>query len=132
MVRIVLDLRELERELGDEVQQFLLDLANELINELKANAPVGATGDLRRSIQVFSTRDGRVVLGTRLNYAGFVVTGTRPHTPPFEPIRVWARRVLGDESAAGAVWHSIRENGTEGNDFATPSIENAVRRVSGP
>ena len=70
-----------------------------------APLPVGATGDLRRSIQIFRTGDGRVVLGTRLPYAEFVVTGTRPHTPPFEPIQVWSRRVLGNESAAGPVWH---------------------------
>jgi len=124
-----LDLRELERELGGEIQQFILDLANAIVNNMKDEAPVGATGDLRRSIQIFRTGDGVVYLGTRIHYATDVWKGTPPHTPDWEGIQVWSRRKLGDESLAGPVYRSIQESGTEGNDFVGRAIDNAFERV---
>ena len=66
---IRLDLRELEQELDSEIQQFLLDFSNELVNQLKIEAPVGATGGLRRSIQIFNQGNGVIWLGTRIHYA---------------------------------------------------------------
>jgi hypothetical protein len=99
-----LDVAELRRELGDEVDGFIMDLANEIINEMKREAPVGATGDLRRSIQLFPASDqGVVYLGTRIGYAEDVWKGTDPHIADFEAITVWARRKLGSEAAAGPV-----------------------------
>jgi len=130
MVRIVLDLDELEQALGDKVTDFIVDLANAITNEMKAEAPVGATGDLRRSIQSFRTSDNRVVLGTRLGYAEYVATGTRPHTPPFEPIQTWARRVLGNEAAAGAVWHKIRTEGTDPNDYIGRGVRQGIEQAT--
>lgn len=130
MTLIKLDLDELEKELGEEAQEFVKELANELINQLKLESPTGATSDLQRSWQIFRTGDGEVWLGSRLPYALFVHTGTRPHTPPFEPIQVWARRKLGDESAAGAVWQKIREKGTDPNPYIDRSMENAIDRVT--
>jgi len=126
-MRVVFDLDELERELDAETRAIVLELATEIVNEMKVEAPVGATGDLRRSIQIFQRADDSVLLGTRLGYASYVNDGTEPHTPPFEPIQVWARRVLGDESAAGAVWNKIREEGTEGDHYVERAIDNAVR-----
>jgi hypothetical protein len=125
-----LNLRELRQDLGDEVGDFLLELSNEIVNEMKQEAPVGATGDLRRSIQLFQQSEDVVYLGTRLSYAQYVWKGTEPHTPPFEPIQVWSRRVLGDESAAGAVWQSIRQEGTDPNPFVERAIDNAVDQVA--
>jgi len=129
-MRVVFDLDELERELDAETREIVLELANDIVNEMKVEAPVGATGDLRRSIQIFQRDDDSVLLGTRLAYASAVNEGTEPHTPPFEPIQVWARRVLGDESAAGAVWQSIREEGTDANPYVERAIDNAVRGFS--
>ena len=126
-MRVVFDLDELERELDAETADIVLELANDIVNEMKVEAPTGATGDLRRSIQLFQTGDREVLLGTRLGYAAYVNDGTRPHTPPFEPIQVWARRVLGDESAAGGVWQKIREEGTDPNPYVDRAIDNAVR-----
>lgn len=125
-----LDLDELERELGSEVQEFVLEVANEIVNQMKQEAPVGATGDLQRSIQIFRTGDGTVVLGTRIEYAMDVWKGTPPHTPDFESIKVWSRRKLGDESLAGPVFKSIQKNGTEPNDFVGRAIDQAINRVA--
>ena len=129
-MRVVFDLDELERELDAETADIVLELANDIVNEMKVEAPTGATGDLRRSIQLFQTSDNEVLLGTRLGYAAYVNDGTRPHTPPFEPIQVWARRVLGDESAAGGVWQKIREEGTDPNPYVDRAIDNSVRNFS--
>lgn len=125
-----LDLRELRRELGDEVQEFILELANEIVNEMKQEAPVGATGDLRRSIQLFQTGDGVVWLGTRIHYAMDVWKGTPPHSPDFEDIKVWARRKLNDESASGPVYQKIEAEGTNANDYVGRAIDQAIERVA--
>jgi len=127
---IRLDLDELERELGGEVQSFLLELANEIVNQMKQEAPVGATGDLQRSIQLFQSSEGSVWLGTRVGYAEDVWKGTDPHFADFDSIEVWARRKLGDESLAGPVWRSIAQEGTAPNDYVGRSVDEAIARVT--
>ena len=122
-MRVTIDVDAFEAETREEVDALLLEVANSLVNNLKREAPTGATGDLQRSIQIFETRTGQIVLGTRLPYAQFVNDGTRPHTPPFEPIQVWARRKLGDEDAAGAVWNKIRQEGTDANRFVSRAMD---------
>lgn len=125
-----LDLRELQRELDGEVQQFIQDLADEIVNEMKQEVPVGATSDLRRSIQIFQTTDGVVWLGTRIHYAMDVWKGTPPHSPDFEELKVWARRKLNDESAAGPVYQKIEAEGTNANDYVGRAIDQAIERVA--
>ena len=127
---IRLDLEEMDRKLGNEVNAFLLELANEIVNQMKVEAPTGATGDLQRSIQIFRTGDGTVWLGTRVHYAEDVWQGTGPHRADFDAIKVWARRKLGDESAAGPVWRSIAQHGTEPNDYVGRAVEEAIGRVT--
>jgi len=127
-MRLVLDLDELERELGTETQQILLEISNELINQLRIEAPTGATGDLQRSFQIFRQGNGEIVLGSRIDYADDVQTGTPPHTPDWEQIQVWARRKLGDESAAGGVFRSIQRRGTAPNDYVGRAMENTLER----
>lgn len=127
-MRVVFDLDELERELDAETAAIVLDLASDIVNEMKVEAPVGATGDLRRSIQLFKKGNNEVLLGTRIHYAEDVARGTEPHEADFDAIQVWARRVLGDESAAGPVWMKIKQEGTEPNDYVTRGIEQAVNQ----
>lgn len=123
-----LDLDQLERRLGDEVTEYIVDLANEIVNQMKIEAPVGATGDLQRSIQIFTTGDGVVWLGTRVHYAADVWKGTGPHRADFAELQVWARRKLGDESLAGPVWRKIAAEGTDPNDFVGRGISQAIER----
>lgn len=125
-----LDMDELERELGSEVQGFIEDLANEIINYLKQEAPMGATGDLRRSMQIFRTGNGTVWLGTRIHYAADVWKGTPPHRADFDAIKVWSRRKLGDESLAGPIWRHIAQEGTDPNDYVGRSVDQAIERVT--
>jgi len=124
---IRLDLRELEKELGEEVNTFLSDLATEIVNQMEMEAPVGATGGLQRSIQEFRRGDGVVFLGTRIHYAQDVWKGTEPHiVEDFEGLQDWAERKLNDRSLAYPVFHKIAREGTEPNDFVGRAIEQAI------
>ena len=127
MARLVVDLDQVEQDLGAEVQALLLDVANTFVNNLRREAPTGATGDLRRSMQIFRTGDGRVVLGSRIGYAMDVQEGTGPHTPDFDQIQVWARRKLGDEAAAGPVWRKIAREGTDANRYVDRAMEATIQ-----
>jgi len=82
------------------------------------------TGQLLRSgIPPERLDDGSVVWGYQAPYAEPVDEGQEPHWPPIEPIKGWARRVLGDESAAWAVAAKIAEEGTEPIDFTGRSVQ---------
>jgi len=129
MVFVTFDIAQLEDELGQAAAQIAEDIAVELANQLRVEAPVGATGRLQESFQLFRREDGVVFLGTRVPYARGVWKGTPPHTPDFEGLKVWARRKLGDESAAGPVFRKIQQEGTEPNDFVGRAIDNAFERV---
>lgn len=126
---IRLDLRQLEQELGAAAQEVAVEVASELVNQLQDEAPVGATGRLQNSFQVFRTGDGVVWLGTRVPYAKGVWKGKPPHRADFDDIQVWARRKLGDESAAGPVYKKIQREGTEPNDYVDRAVENTLDRV---
>ena len=123
------DLRELEDELGTATMQIAEEVAVELANQLRIEAPVGATGRLQESFQLFRTENGVVYIGTRVPYAEGVWKGKPPHEPDFEAIRKWARRKLGDESAAGPVFRKIAREGTEPNPFVERAIDNTLQRV---
>jgi len=127
-MRLVFDLDELEGELGDETARILEDVANTLVNELKREAPVGATADLQRSFQIFRRRDGEIVLGSRLGYAEDVQQGRGPHLADFEQLQVWARRKLGDESLAGPVWRKIAAEGTNANPYVDRAMDNTLAK----
>ena len=128
MARLVVDLDALEADLGAEVRALLLEVANEFVNNLRREAPTGATGDLRRSMQIFRAGDGKVVLGSRVGYAMDVQEGTPPHRADFDQIQVWARRVLGDESAAGPVFQKIASEGTDPNPYIDRAQEATINQ----
>jgi len=129
MVMVRFDLREVETELGDAARQIAREVAVELANQLRVEAPVGATGRLQESFQLFRESGDVLYLGTRVPYARGVWKGRPPHTPDFDAIEVWARRKLGDESAAGPVYRKIREEGTAPNDFVGRAIDTTLDRV---
>jgi len=129
MVLVKLDLAELEAKLDKAAAEIAVEIGSELVNQLKVESPVGATNTLTESFQIFRTDDDTVYLGTRVPYAQGVWKGKPPHEPDFDDIRVWARRKLSDESAAGPVFNSIKENGTRPNDFVGRAIENTTERM---
>ena len=106
----------------DSTMKLVEDIAIDFSNELKQEAPVDR-GRLRQSIQITKVRDGFKVFPS-VDYAAFVQHGTDPHKPPIEPLKVWARRKLGQESAAYAVREKIAKKGTDANPFITRAIKN--------
>lgn len=123
------DLQELEGEMNDAVAEIIQELAVELSNQLQIESPVGATGRLQDSWFIAKREDDVIVLGSRVDYALDVWKGRGPHLADFDAIQVWARRKLGDESAAGPVWRHIAREGTEPNEYVERAIENTVDRA---
>lgn len=126
---VTFDLERMEQELDAAAMEIAQEIAVELTNQLRVEAPVGATGRLQESFQLFRTDDNRILLGTRVPYAEGVWKGKPPHEPDFDALQVWARRVLGDESAAGPVFTKIKQEGTEPNDYVGRAVDNTLQRV---
>lgn len=78
-----------------------------------------AFGYLRNSIGTRkATMYGSTVTGLVIStalYGAAVEDGSRPHWPPIEPLRLWAKRKLGDEGAAFPVARAIAKRGTKGH-----------------
>lgn len=123
------DLDELERKTDQTVMEIIREIAVELTNQLRKETPVGATGRLQESFQLFTTGDNVVYLGSRVPYAKGVWKGKPPHEPGFDAIEKWARRKLGDESAAGPVFSKIKREGTEPNDYVGRAVENTFEEI---
>lgn len=51
--------------------------------------------------------------------------GSRPHFPPIEPLKKWARLRLGDEQIAYAVQRKIAKEGTRAQPFMGPAMDDA-------
>lgn len=126
---------ENERDRGDlteATQEALLRAADagfERSQELVATDSTDTGFLLRSGQQPTVTSEGVVEWGYTAPHAPYVEFGTPPHWPPIEPLLGWARRVLGDESAAYAVQRAIAENGTDPQPFFRPGIETMVRQL---
>ena len=68
---------------------------------------------------------GRVYGRANAPHLPFLEYGTRPHWPPMDPIKKWAKRVLHDESAAYPVAWAISRRGTRAHHM----FRNAWREV---
>ncbi len=66
--------------------------------------------------------DGSILWGYSASYARYVEEGTRPHFPPVDALRGWARRVLGSAAAAWGVARKIAREGTDPKPFVEPGI----------
>jgi hypothetical protein len=112
-----------------------------LEREVKFRTPVGATEAARGSIQSATellrgrTLEVRGTVTSALRYIQPLEKGSRPHWAPIAPLKIWARRVLGDEGLAFAVRAAIARRGTKGaymfRDGAAASkgrIERILRR----
>jgi len=106
-------------------RKYLLDGAQVGFNKAREEAPVGATGFLQgQAMQEPKVdSDGSVWWGNLAEYAEDVEEGTDPHLANFEAIKRWARRVIGIEGLAGAVWRKIAKEGTDPQPFIEPGVE---------
>lgn len=112
--------------LMDVVEEEMLALGmrrgEDLIRKTIDHKGINYEGDLRSSVTTNVTTEGQSVqmeVGPDVEHAEYVQFGTRPHRAPFDPIKRWARKKLGDESAWWPVWLSIERTGTDPQDYLT-------------
>ncbi len=127
----------LNRFMSRVVQPYLLKKAEDIAEEARRLAPVGATNDLRDSIEVRPIGNGGVQIRVNAPHAGFVEYGTGPQAnPPRAPYYPKLRRrglILWSESKGlnpGAVASSIAVKGTPANPFFEESITRVLGRFN--
>lgn len=121
------------RGVREGTREALMDAATHgfRISQERVASSSTDTGQLLRSgIPPEIRSDGSVVWGYAAEYARYVEEGTRPHWPPVSALRGWARRVLGDESAAWAVARKIAAEGTDPAPFVQPGIDAMRARLN--
>lgn len=112
------------KTLEPAVRKALLDAGQAGVNRSLQEVPHGATSGLAQSaFGPEEESDGSIVWGFSAEYAKYVEEGTRPHWPPIDPLKRWARRVLGEESAAWAVQKKIAAEGTPAQPYVEPGIQ---------
>lgn len=117
--------------LRTRAQQFTKDAVNEFAINVQAqakrnitDAPAVDTGRLRASVKIESYSDGFAKrVGSDLKYARPVEQGSKPHFPPLEPIKQWARRRGLPESAAYPIALKISRRGTTAKPWLFPAYE---------
>lgn len=116
---------------------FLLEAAARDIGQrIRGDAADGApvdTGQLASSIEAVVENVGKTIteirVGSNNDAAAPQEFGTEPHFPPVSALRDWARRVLGDESAAYPVARSIAETGLDAQPYLRPAFEDNMTYV---
>jgi hypothetical protein len=136
----LLDPARASRAAEDTVLPALEEASLYALREIQDNTPVGATAILRGSIQQAT----ETIRGNPVSFRGEVFTlqphalpvetGSKPHWAPIRPLKLWAKRILGDEGAAYAIRHAIAKRGTKPTWFwrdatarATPRIDSILR-----
>jgi len=149
MVTISFDTEGLDEDVKQKVEPLLTRIAADLSNFIGDEVPVGATGNLRNSVQVlgFSGDNTKKVVAVRADYANAVRLGREPgNFPPLEPLRKWVSRVIGEqeylswqgegwevnslEDATYLVGQSIEQSGTEPNTYLERSINKLNQKYS--
>lgn len=132
---VSIDIRSLNRFLNKVVQPYLLKKAEEIAEEARRNAPIGATSDLRNNITVSPGANGGVKISLNSDHAGFVTQGTGPQAnPPRAPYypRLRRRGLIAWSDSVNLnpykVAHGISQKGTKPNPFFEESIASVLNR----
>ena len=112
-----------ENKVNDKAKKVLWLSMHKMEELAKRFAPVD-TGLLRRSINLHPISEGskEYTLADGVFHGEYLEYGTSPHQVPIHPLKVWAKRVLGDESLAYAVRNKIAVKGTAAHPFFRPSL----------
>lgn len=123
--QVIKNLQKIEKQTFDKVVDACQRSQAHVVNDARAIAPVFLT-TLRQSILPGdisvsrSTVEAKVV--ANIHYAAYVEFGTRPHFPPVEALKEWAKKKLGDENLAFPVARAIGSRGTPAQPFMGPAI----------
>lgn len=123
---------------GEETVQKLLErlglkLTRFIKEELTRNGNV-SSGVLRDSYTHNVISEGKVIVGSPLEYSQYVEYGTGPRNsvPPYDAIEPWVKRELNPddlESATWAVMNKIKNEGTPEQPHVRPAIDRLVSEV---
>ena len=119
------DLDDFEKKLDEVIEATGNELARLVRNRATTLAPF-FQGILSTSIDIERVDEGWDV-GTNVPYARAMEEGTKPFTPPLEPLKEWAKIQLGDESLGVAVWQSIRKKGIQAHPYLVPALEEVMK-----
>lgn len=97
---------------GEELAHATKMAGAGIIKEEVIQAPHD-TGKLQQSIKM-DYEPIQVAIYPDIDYAKYIVKGTRPHTPPLQALEGWSRRHGIDPRI---VQMKIRQKGTKANDF---------------
>ncbi len=75
------------------------------------------------------TENDVALVGTNLKYAAATEYGSRPHMPPVDALKTWAKRHLGSEDAAWPLALSIKKKGTKAQPFMRPAFDLTFNRM---
>lgn len=133
-VQVRVNLVAFNKFLNRTVQPYLRARAEEIADEARRTAPIGATGDLRNSIRVLPGANGEVTIKVEAPHAVYVSEGTGPQAnspkPPYYPRLRRRGLILWSNSKnlnAHAVAKGISQHGTPPNPF----FEEAVQKILG-
>lgn len=120
--------------LNDSLRGAARDIGQRIRGDAADDAPVD-TGQLASSIEAVVQAVGNTIVeirvGTNRDGAAAQEFGTDPgHFPPPSALRDWARRVLGDESAAYPVAKSIAETGLDEQPYLRPAFKENVTFIA--
>jgi len=108
------------------VQKRMMDAASQGFSKSQEAVASNATDTghlLQSGYPPVEESDGTIRWGYTADYAKAVEEGSRPHWPPIQPLLGWARRVLGNESAAYAVQQKIAREGTNPVGFVARGVD---------
>lgn len=144
MVTISFKADDVDEDIKQRLEDLFTRIAADLSNYLADEVPVGATANLRNSVQIlgYDSKTGSQVVAVRAKYANVVRLGRDPGSfPPLEPLRKWVSRVIGKQSYlswSGENWNvqnldqatylvgkSIEEEGTDPD----PYLERSLKRL---
>jgi len=149
MVTISFNTEDLDEKVREKIEPLLTRIAVDLSNFIGDEVPVGATGNLRNSVQIlgFAGDNSRKVVAVRADYANAVRLGQEPgEFPALEPLKKWVSRVIGEQEYLGwdgegwevnslddatyLVGKSIEESGTNPNLYLERSINRLTQKYS--
>jgi len=127
-------------EVGDKVEQVSEDLTGTPMVKAMNDAAMLVTRTARTEAKVDTGRHrARIVpsvfeekntvkgiVGTNLDYGPFAILDTRPHWPPIDALRTWARR---HNISAFLVARSIARKGTKGDYSIYKGLEKNATRI---
>ncbi len=75
------------------------------------------------------TEQDVALVGTNMTYAAAHEYGSKPHMPPVDALKTWAKRHLGSEKKAWPLALSIKRKGTKAYPFMRPAFDLTFNRM---